>query len=219
MAVADDFPFLDDPRSVLGLASYRLTADEFRAGARADLAHLPWNRSWPAWLAFFGFWHALLAVSVWMVIADVRGAAGPFGFIDKIWILAAFLWAYFATIALWAGLYGIPSRVRRLYRKSPLAGAEVAFAFTADRWMFNAPLDEVSFGWEFIRDALEFEDGFGFRFKTAPGTVWVPDHALAAPFDHHAATTLFQSKVPKYRVVSYAAGRGAWAEERGAAAA
>lgn len=209
MAVAADFPYLDDPRDLIGRASYRLTADEIRAAARADLAHQPWCRSWPGWLAFFGFWHAILIASVCALIAAVRGLEGPFGPVDKGVIPFAVISAYIAGLVLWKGLYTLPAQIRTLYQKHPLADAELTLAFTANRWMFHGPMTDSSFAWEFLRDVFEFEDGFGFRLKIGPGTVWLPDHALAAPFNHHAAAELFREKVSKYRVVPVRAGKPA----------
>lgn len=56
-----DFPFLDDPARAIGWGSYRLTEDEFVVACRAvRIATIPWYRSWPWAIAFFGLWHAAI---------------------------------------------------------------------------------------------------------------------------------------------------------------
>lgn len=207
MADASDFPFLDDPHRLLGLGAYRLTADEFQVGARAVLATEPWRRSWSWWFAFFGPWHAALAVGVWMLVAWARGVDGPFGPVDGGQAFAACAATFASALVLWLALYGLPWRIRRLYRTFLGAGEEYAFAFTPARWMLHTPMSDSSYDWEFLRDVFEFNDGFLFRLKTAPGGFWLPDHALVAPFGHRAAADLFRSKISKYRVVDRSTGR------------
>jgi hypothetical protein len=198
MAVAADFPVLDDRRRLLGLASFRMTAEEFRAAVRANLETLPWMRSWPRWAAFFGLWHAALATGIWLLVGGAQGKDGP---VDGAEGFFACVLTVGSALVLWRMLYGVPFQIRRLFRTFPGAGDESAFAFTPDRFHSHVPLGDSSCGWEFLREVIEFEDGFLCRLKTAPGGIWLPDHALTAPFDHFAAAELFRSKVPDYRVV------------------
>lgn len=97
-------------------------------------------------------------------------------------------------------------RVRAAYRKYPTAGEEVALAFTADRFLTRTRLGDFSADWSFLRRVVELRDGFVLVLKNDGGVTWLPDHALAAPFDHRAAAELFREKVRPFWVVDRAAG-------------
>ena len=195
-----EFPFLDDPARAIGWGSYRLTEDEFLVANRAArMATAPWYRSWPWAIAFFGVWHALLLLGLYTAFLAPRPEGGPFK-------VEGVLLVFSAAFVLWLSLYGVNRRVRAAFHAYPSAGDEFALAFTADRFMGRTGLGDFSDDWSFLRRVAELRDGFILVLKTSQGQMWLPDHALAAPFDHRAAAELFREKVPRYRVVDRAAG-------------
>ncbi|OJW20724.1 MAG: hypothetical protein BGO49_03885 [Planctomycetales bacterium 71-10] len=194
-----DFPFLDDPARAIGWGSYRLTEDEFVVANRAArMAMAPWYRSRPWAIVFFGFWHATFLFGLYLAFLVPRPAGDGFN-VDGVTLAVASGWF------LWLLLYGVNRRIRAAFRTFPTAGDEIALAFTADRFIGRTSLGDSSDDWAFLRRVAELHDGFLLVLKIPNGSIWLPNHALAAPFDHQAAAELFRSKVPRYRVVDRAA--------------
>ncbi len=195
-----DFLFLDDPARAIGWGSYRLTEDEFVAANRAArMAMMPWYRSWPWAIAFFGVWHAAFLLGLYIAFLAPR----PEGSGVRV---EGIVLAGSSGFMLWLILYGVNRRVRAAFRKFPTAGDELALAFTADRFIGRTNLGDWSDDWSFLRRVVELRDGFVLVMKIPKGAMWLPDHALAAPFDHRAAAELFREKAPGYKVVDRAAG-------------
>lgn len=195
-----DIPYLDDPARLIGRGSYQITEDETLAVARAArIAILPWYRSWPWAIAFFGFWHAMALYGIYLLLAPRAEGEPPNFFGLPVAITSGYM--------LWKLLYGLDRQARAAFRKSPMAGDDYGLAFTPDRFIVHTRLADASLEWPFLRRVVELRDGFAL-VQTPKSAIWLPDHALAAPFDHRAAAELFRSKVPKYRVVNRSARRG-----------
>lgn len=189
---------------IVGAAAYRLTQDEFRRAWEAALtASRPWRRSRFGGVLFFGGWHLLLAAGLYGTFVRSSEPDGR-----MLAILAPVL-AIASAFVLWRGLYGASRQIHAGIRSFPLLGDELSFSLTPDRFITHNRLADSSVDWSFLRDVVEFSDGFVVRLKRLRGGYWIPDHALQAPFDHQQAAAFLRSRGVKYRVIDRAVGRGA----------
>ncbi|MDG3007493.1 hypothetical protein [Paludisphaera mucosa] len=194
-----EIPFVADPSRVVGWASFRFTEDEFVAATRAvTMAQLRWygSRFWG--ILFFGFWHVLLLGGLYLIVRWARSGDGPDGPVSGWTAVEGLLATLVAGRILWVGFYGLHRRVRASYARFPFAGDEYAMALTPDRYITHSPLVDSSDDWAFLPGVVEFRDGFVLLNKSGAGGLWLPDHALHAPFNHPAAAALFRSKAPRY---------------------